>query len=493
MTVTDARRAPSPPVATTRAPRRPGWRSLYAQSAILADILTGGVAFMAAAVVRFGMSDTELAADAASISYRAVVALLVPAWIALLGLSGAYDARYVGSGSEEFRRVLNAAVRFVALVASVAFFLKLELARGLIAMAVPFALAATLATRSGLRRWMTRRRASGRYTEGLVVVGSVDSVVALVRHFRRAPDAGFTAVGAVVEGPQLALDVDGDPVPVLGSPGQLLDVVDHADVDAVAIADTATLAPGALRTLTWHLEGTGVDLLVAPALTDIAGPRIAVRPIAGLPLLHVEEPDLEGVRRLVKAGFDRTIASVSIVVLAPLFVAVALVIRVTSPGPAYFRQVRVGRHGTTFRIWKYRTMHLDAETAKGDLVDLNEHDGVLFKIRQDPRRTPVGRVLRRFSIDELPQLFNVAAGHMSLVGPRPPIPGEVEHYADDVRRRLLVKPGLTGLWQVNGRADLSWEESVRLDLYYVENWSPALDVLIMFKTVAAVLTGRGAY
>ncbi|MGI8686592.1 MAG: exopolysaccharide biosynthesis polyprenyl glycosylphosphotransferase, partial [Acidimicrobiales bacterium] len=243
----------------------------------------------------------------------------------------------------------------------------------------------------------------------------------------------------------------------------------------------------------WDLEGTGVDLLVVPSLVDVAGPRISVRPVAGLPLLHVEEPELGGGARLVKHLVERVAAAVLLVLLLPLLVAVGLAVRCTSRGPALFAQQRVGKHGRRFTLYKFRTMRRSAEAELVDLADANEHDGPLFKIRDDPRRTRLGRALRRVSIDEVPQLWNVVVGQMSIVGPRPPLPCEVEGYSDEARRRLLVKPGLTGLWQVSGRADLPWAEAVRLDLYYVENWSPALDLVILAKTLTAVVRGRGAY
>lgn len=496
MAVTTARRKAS--VITDR-PRalapRSRWRSEYAQAAILIDLSIAGLAFTLAAILRFGLDGGQLATAEVTVSYQVVVALLVPFWIGLLALSGAYEAKHVGIGSEEYRRILNSTVRFIALVASISYFLKLELARGMLAIALPLALAGTMAGRNCIRRWVSKRRALGRFTEDLLVVGSPQSIIPLVRHFRRAPDAGFTVMGAIVGGGLLALDVDGDAVPVLGDPDNLLEVLANTQADAIAIADTTALPEGALRELAWHLEGTGVDLLVAPAITDVAGPRVAVRPIAGLPLLHVEEPEFVGARRVMKGVFDRAGAALGLLALAPLFVVVLLLIRLTSPGPAFFRQQRLGQTGATFRVWKFRTMYVDAEERLAPLLEHNEKSGLLFKMKDDPRITRVGRWLRRFSIDELPQLINVVLGHMSLVGPRP-LPVTKADMADhqyDVVRRQLVKPGLTGLWQVSGRSDLSWEDSVRLDLYYVENWSPALDVTILLKTMAAVVTGRGAY
>ena len=266
------------------------------------------------------------------------------------------------------------------------------------------------------------------------------------------------------------------------------------EADTVAVGAWSDLTQADLRRLSWELEGSGISLVVAPSLTDVAGPRIHIRPVSGLPLLHIEEPDFSGGRRLLKSVADRGIALVSLVLLAPLFALLALLVRLDSEGDVMFRQTRVGVDGRDFTIFKFRSMYRDAEQKLSALMEANEHtDGPLFKMKQDPRITRMGRWLRRFSLDELPQLVNVAKGDMSLVGPRPPLPSEVSQYGLDVRRRLLVKPGLTGLWQISGRLHLSWDESVRLDLHYVESWSLALDAMILWKTVAAVVRRHGAY
>jgi exopolysaccharide biosynthesis polyprenyl glycosylphosphotransferase len=249
-----------------------------------------------------------------------------------------------------------------------------------------------------------------------------------------------------------------------------------------------------LRQVCWALENMDVDVVVAPALIEVTGPRLHIRPVAGLPLLHVEKPEFTGVRRVVKGVFDRVVATTGVLLISPLMIAIWLAVRLTSPGPAFFRQERVGLRGESFTMLKFRSMHVDAEARLATIRDLNENaDGLLFKIRDDPRVTRVGRFLRRYSLDELPQLLNVVKGDMSLVGPRPPLPSEVDLYPDDVRRRLLVRPGVTGLWQVSGRSDLTWEESVRLDLRYVENWSLFYDFAILWQTLFAVVRGSGAY
>ncbi|MCU1351407.1 MAG: exopolysaccharide biosynthesis polyprenyl glycosylphosphotransferase, partial [Acidimicrobiales bacterium] len=244
--------------------------------------------------------------------------------------------------------------------------------------------------------------------------------------------------------------------------------------------------------LSWHLEGHGIEVMVVPAVTDVAGPRITFRLAAGLPLVYLDEPHLGVVARTLKAAFDRTVALVATIALSPLLVVLALGVKLTSRGPVLFRQTRVGIGGREFRMWKFRSMVSDAEERLPEVLHLNEHSGILFKVSDDPRITGVGRFLRRWSLDELPQLWNVLAGHMSIVGPRPPLPSEVEQYDARVRQRLRVKPGLTGLWQVSGRSDLSWEEGIRLDLEYIERWSLTLDLVLITKTLKAVALRHGA-
>jgi exopolysaccharide biosynthesis polyprenyl glycosylphosphotransferase len=266
-----------------------------------------------------------------------------------------------------------------------------------------------------------------------------------------------------------------------------------AETGATTVAICPQMETETLRRLLWMLEGSDVDVLVSSALTDVTGPRISIRPVAGLPLLHIEEPELTGTRRLMKMLVDRMVALAVVLLSAPLLISIGLTIRLTSRGPAIFKQVRIGRDRVPFTMYKFRSMHVDAEVRLADLQTQKQYDGLLFKMRDDPRITRVGKFLRKWSLDELPQLFNVLNGTMSLVGPRPPLPSEVAQYEDDVHRRLMVKPGLTGLWQISGRSDLEWDESVRLDLHYVENWSLAMDFVILWRTVFAVLRSEGAY
>jgi exopolysaccharide biosynthesis polyprenyl glycosylphosphotransferase len=261
----------------------------------------------------------------------------------------------------------------------------------------------------------------------------------------------------------------------------------------VAVLPCPELDGPTLRRLGWDLEKTRAELLLAPAVTEVVGPRVHIRPVCGLPLVHMERPELRGTRRLAKALTDWLAAALIVLVTAPVLIAIAVGITVTSRGPVFFTQERVGRDGRTFRMLKFRSMVVGADAMLDVLAEPGDGNGVLFKRKDDPRVTPLGRVLRRYSLDELPQLFNVLRGDMSLVGPRPPLPSEVAHYGFDMHRRFLVKPGLTGLWQVSGRSDLSWDDSVRIDVHYVENWSFTFDLMILWKTIGAVRRGSGAY
>jgi exopolysaccharide biosynthesis polyprenyl glycosylphosphotransferase len=414
-------------------------------------------------------------------------------WVAVLRLSGAYDRRLLAAGIEEYRRVTTAGTWLLAGVAAGSYATHADLSRGLVALTTPLVIGLTLAARLGARRALQRHLVRGRALHRVVVAGSREQVRELVRHMRRARRAGVRVVGACVPGGAESVDLPGGAVPVLGPVHTVAAAARRVGADTIAVTGGDGLPNGGLRQLSWQLEGTGIHLVVAPAITDIAGPRIAVRPVDGLPLLHVEEPQFTGGQRLLKEVADRLCATLLLLALSPLLLAIAAAVRAGDGGPVLFRQVRVGHHGREFVLWKFRTMRHGAEGERDALLHLNEHDGPLFKMRSDPRVTAVGGWLRRHSLDELPQLWNVVTGSMSLVGPRPPLPSEAARFPEDVQRRLLVKPGITGLWQVSGRADLSWEETVRLDLYYVENWSVTMDAALLWKTVATVLRGAGAY
>jgi exopolysaccharide biosynthesis polyprenyl glycosylphosphotransferase len=447
---------------------------------------------VAAAIAAVAVLTTHATALGAGDPLLWAAAALVVAWPLLLAATGAYSERAFGTGSDEYRRVGRAGFLLLAALAMVSYAAALDLSRGLVVVAVPALMVATLLVRFAARCWLQRLRARGSCTTRVIVVGRGGAVLELVDRVRRARFAGMDVVAAcVTPGDQDRVSA------ALGVPvGGLDDVVAMAGrlgAETIAVTSASETAAQYLRQLSWQLEGTGIELLVAPGLIEVAGPRLHIRPFEGLPLLAVEQPRFEGWSRVVKGALDRTVAAVALLLLAPVLLTIALAVRLGSPGPVLYRQERVGVNGHTFTMLKFRSMVMDADRQVEALSADNISDGLLFKMRADPRVTPVGRWLRRLSLDELPQLLNVLGGSMSLVGPRPPLPGEVARYDTQVSRRLLVKPGLTGLWQISGRSDLPWEEAVRLDLRYVENWSMAMDLLILVKTFRAVLSRSGAY
>jgi exopolysaccharide biosynthesis polyprenyl glycosylphosphotransferase len=460
------------------------WISAYLRRAAVVDFGSALVAGTLAAHIRFTRGDLPT-------EYLALTCALPLLWCAAVLLAGGYDARFIGLGSDEFRRVLTAAVSLTAALAVVSYAAKLDLARGYLAVALPATGLLDLGTRYLLRKRLHKLRRQGWCTQRVIAVGHTAAVADLVATLRRESHHGLSVVAACVADPPLAGEVAG--VPVAGPLNSVTVAVRQFRADTVAVLSCPEIDGIQLRELAWELEKEGTDLCVAPALLDVAGPRTTIRPVAGLPVLHVDHPDLAGGRRVLKGAFDRTLAAVALLLLAPVLVVVAVAIRCTDPGPALFRQIRVGRDGRDFTVYKFRTMVVGAEEWKERLVGHNEADGLLFKLRCDPRVTRLGATLRRWSLDEIPQLLNVLHGDMSLVGPRPALPEEAERYGRHMRRRLAVKPGITGLWQVSGRSDLPWDEAVRLDVRYVENWSFALDLQILWKTLSAVLHGSGAY
>jgi len=479
--------SPSEPQAADDAP----WLQKYTRLLIFADLVAVLIASVVALLVRFRGEAVELRGG---VSYALVTVLLPVIWLAVLALSRCYEARFLGSGPDEFQRVLNASVRVTALVAVIALIGRLEVARGFLAIALPLGALLLLLGRLLARADLHRRRRLGRCSHRVLIVGTHSHVRDLAERLRKEPLAGLRVVGACIPaGDGHVRLADGHLIPVLGGITGVEAALIASGADTVAVTASPGLQGEALRRLSYDLEGTGVGLLVAPALTNVTGTRISIRPVAGLPLLHLDEPELSGMRTTIKGAFDRSAALLGLLVLLPALLAIALSVRLTSPGPALFKQLRVGRDGKPFLVWKFRSMYADAEARLEGLRERNEHDGLLFKLRDDPRVTPLGRWLRTYSLDELPQLVNVLRGDMSLVGPRPPLPSEVARYVGHTHRRLLVKPGITGLWQVSGRSDLSWEDTVRLDLQYVENWSLGLDVAVLVRTVLTVARGNGAY
>ena len=417
-------------------------------------------------------------------------ALLVLVWLLVLAAHGGYNRRHVGAGPDEFRAVASASVVTAGLVGLYCYLFDLPLSRGFVIFSFAIGTPLLLVERYASRAMLHRARVAGRLMHRVVAIGGPSSIKEIVQALRSNKHVGYQVVGACVPDGVTTEDL---PVPMLGRPSDIRGLCREVGGDTVLVARGAYDSSHELRRVAWELEGSDIDLVVVPSLTDVAGPRIHMRPVGGVPLLHVEEPQAGAAGGLAKRVFDVTLAAVVLVLLSPVLLAVAALVSWQDGGPVLFRQDRVGRDGKHFDMLKFRSMNVDAESQLDALVASNDLDGVLFKMRNDPRVTRIGRVLRRYSLDELPQLINVLRGDMSLVGPRPPLPSEVAKYGIDVHRRLLVRPGLTGLWQVSGRSGLSWDESVRLDLYYVDNWSLTADLVIMAKTARAVLGKTGAY
>ena len=470
--------APAPPLTAAAA---------YGGPAVLArlaatDLVAVAGALVVAYLARFGAA----AVTTSNTRYAVMASVIGTAWMLGLVLQRSYEPRVLGLGGEEYRRVVRATFWVFGITAVVSYVGKTELARGYVALAFPIGLALLLLGRFAVRSWLKAQRRRGRLCHRVVAVGDRHSVGGFIEQLQQEPAAGFVVVGVCL--PSAQERWRGAVVPVLGSHDDVAAAVARTGADVVAVTASESITPARLRRIAWSLEGSAVDLVVAPAVTDVAGPRITVRPVAGLPLLYVDEPRLSGSARLVKGVLDRLGSLALLVLLSPVLLVVAAWVRLTSPGPAIFRQQRVGLGGEHFTMYKFRSMYVDAEQRWDELRAHNDAGGLLFKMAGDPRVTRIGWFLRRTSIDELPQLVNVLRGQMSLVGPRP-LAVAAGEFAGDEHRRHLVKPGITGLWQISGRAEQSWEDAIRLDLYYVENWSLPMDLLILLRTVVTVFRG----
>ena len=427
-------------------------------------------------------------------SYLWVTLVLAVVWPVMLRLAGAYDGRFLGFGAQEYTAVAKGTLWTFGGVAVVTYAAGLPISRGYVLVALPVGMGLLLVGHWLWRSRMAALRRNDRMLFDVLVVGEVGRVNRLIQTFGKVKQAGFRVVGACTSDRGF---VAGD-VPVVGTEGDAAEVAQRLGVDAIAITSSSVLSSVAARRLAWSLEGTGIDLMVVPGIHDVAAPRLITRPVDGVMLMYVDPPSFHGWKLVVKTAMDIVLAAAALLVIWLPLVLIGLAIRLGDGGPALFTQQRVGREGRLFTMYKFRTMVSNAEELRAELerqaASSDEPDrGPLFKLKDDPRITKVGRVLRRTSMDELPQLWNILRGDMSIVGPRPPLPKEVAAYDSDAMRRLLVKPGLTGLWQVSGRSNLTWEESIRHDLYYVENWSVMGDLIIMFRTVRAVVTSHGAY
>jgi len=428
-----------------------------------------------------------------------VSVLLWVGWIAALSLLRTYDAKILDSGATQYQLVARASFMVFGWLAISTLVFRLAMSRGFLLIAGISGLLLLFATRRAWRGWVMMRRSHGDLMSSALIIGGVRSAEMMAERFAADAGYGMRVMGVwvpdrvVSRGERFRYgDID---VPVLGAESDLGEaiLVNGEQVDTVVVTDTEHLGHDGMRELAWALEGRDVDLLVAPNVIDVAGPRVHLEAHGNMPLIYLSGPRYSRARSLTRAIFDRGFAFLVLLAASPILLLAMLAVRLTSRGPVFYRSERIGEHGVPFQMYKLRTMVKDADQAREELEKHNMSSGPLFKMQNDPRVTLVGRFLRRYSIDELPQFINVLKGDMSVVGPRPPLRAEVETYSDTIRRRLLIKQGVTGLWQVSGRSDLSWEDSIRLDLDYVENWSMLRDLQIISRTLRAVLASRGAY
>ncbi|WP_228488825.1 sugar transferase [Raineyella fluvialis] len=486
------------PTRSTASVRTAGIRSgrgssrLISTTALLIDLVLILLATGIGVVGRNSLTIFDEAADVTSV-VTGMAVWLVPLWIILLAAWGLYRTKNMGAGSLEYQSILTATGITAGLAAAVLYLTHSQLSRGFFVLEFTVGVVMLLVGRLTLRRFIQRARGRGLLLSDVVLSGTIPHIDEIATVISRESWLGYRIVGAITP-PDDPSPHTTRGIPVIGHIDRLGEAVRTVEAEAVICAEGSFPGSRDFRRLAWDLEHSRTQLIVVPAMTDVSAERLQVRPIAGLPLVHVEQPQSEAASRWGKRAFDIVGSSALIVVSAPIMLAVALAIKIHDGGPVFFRQVRVGKDGRLFRCFKFRSMVVDAEKLLAQLRTQNESDGgVLFKMEKDPRITRVGHVIRRFSLDEFPQFFNVFRGEMSLVGPRPALPSEVEQYEEHVHRRLDVRPGITGLWQVSGRSDLPWTETVRLDLYYVDNWSMTQDVMILIRTARAVLASAGAY
>lgn len=479
--------------------QRIGWRRGYRLALVGTDLAAITLGLLFAQSVRFGVTPWHILRTASNGNgmdgYVAIGIALGLVWMGMLAAIRSREVRVLGSGTAEYQRVAKATGYAFGTFAVIIVLLRPDVARGYLLVALPVGLALLLVERLLWRSWLIARRREGLCLIGAVVVGNHQDATRVTNDLIKHHHAGYRPVGVAYTdgtgGAEFAA-ADGQNVPLVDF-AALSDTVRASHTRAVIVAGELPGGKEAIQDLGWHLENSKTELILTSRLTDVAGPRIHMRPVDGLPMLHVDLPQYAGLNHTMKRGIDLGLAGLAVFLLSPVLAAVALAVFMEDRGPVLFRQERIGVAGERFTMFKFRSMVVDAEARLARLERDNQGAGLLFKMRNDPRITRVGAFIRRYSLDELPQLFNVLNGTMSLIGPRPPLPREVAAYEGRVNRRLLIKPGITGLWQVSGRSNLTWEESVKLDLYYVENWSITTDFIILFKTVKAVLGKDGAY
>ncbi len=412
----------------------------------------------------------------------------LPFWIAAARTSRLYTARVNERVWDEFRHLVVAASLGVVAIVVLAFVFGVSsLSRWMALVIFSSVLPVWFISRQVVRGVFSRLRREGRLSRPILVVGTDDHASALVKRVQARPDLGYFVVGFVgTDDPD-----EQHGVPRLGDVDSIGEIATVYGVNSIVIS-LFSVDGNVVNSLTRRLTDRGLHVALATCLHDIDIDRLLVQQFDGQAMLYIEPWVRTGWRRAAMRGFDLSVALAGLVLTVPIMAISAIAIRVESRGSVLYRQRRVGEHGEIFEMLKLRTMYTGADAQRHELLLQNESDGPLFKIKHDPRVTRVGRILRKFSIDEIPQFWNVVRGEMSVVGPRPALPSEVDQWTPDVHQRLEVLPGITGMWQVSGRSETTFEEYKRLDKYYVDNWSLSHDLKIVFRTIWVVLAGRGA-
>lgn len=462
------------------------WQGRYARRLAVTDLLIVVAVVFGTQFIWLGFSAQDVS-GLNLLDYSALSILLIVAWMTTLAVYDTRSPRVVGYDAAEYRAIIDGALRLFGITAIISFLLQANISRGYILISFPLGVALLVLGRWLWRRWLQKQRTHGRMISRVLLIGDTTANLRIHSELLRSPESGFVVVGACSTSPERTDRLGPTSIPILGGIDDVAYALDATGADTVLVSSESGLPADRVRELSWQLEAGQQHLIMAPNLTDIGGPRIHMRPVAGLPLMHVETPKYTGPQVVAKRAFDILGSGALILLLSPVLLVIAFLVKSTSHGRILYGQERVGMNGVPFKMLKFRSMVVGADAQLAQLLaEQGRSDSPLFKIENDPRITKVGRVLRKFSLDELPQLFNVFLGSMSLVGPRPQRDGEVALYDEAAERRLIVKPGMSGLWQVSGRSTLSWEDAIRLDLYYVENWSLTGDLNILFRTFKAV-------
>ncbi len=473
--------------------RRQLWERRYRRLVHVTDIAIIAMACGLASFVSLQLDSPAVLADDPWVLARLPL-ITAAGWLLMLALFNTRAADAAAAGATQYKGVAHATGLAFGILAIAFVVFQWNGIRTQLLLALPLGLLALLVGRWSWRRWLLRQRAYGHYVSRALVVGEREDVEYVIRTLGPSGTLGYLVVGASMDDTeQASMRVDDAIYPVMGNTQFVSGAAAALQADTIIVASRPHDDADYVKRLSWQLEGTAAELVLSSGLADVAGPRISLRPVEGLPLIAVKIPTFEGGTHVLKRALDIVVSALALIVFAPIGLLIAAAITADDGGPVFFRQKRVGRDGREFKMVKFRSMRTTAEAERTALMDANEGAGPLFKLKADPRVTRVGAFLRKYSLDEVPQFWNVLVGDMSVVGPRPPLPSEVQTYDGRVFRRLYIKPGITGLWQVSGRSNLSWEESVRLDLGYVENWSVITDLIIMWRTAKVMIKPEGAY